>query len=63
MDINKIAIIGAGTMGSGIAQIVAVAGINVTLRDIKNDLIDKGIKTIINCKLLIYKKKLNTFIV
>ncbi|QSQ08403.1 3-hydroxybutyryl-CoA dehydrogenase [Koleobacter methoxysyntrophicus] len=42
----KVGIIGAGTMGSGIAQVFAQGGYRVVLRDINSDLIQKGINTI-----------------
>lgn len=42
----KVGIIGAGTMGSGIAQVFAQGGYSVVLRDINSDLIQKGISTI-----------------
>jgi 3-hydroxybutyryl-CoA dehydrogenase len=35
MDIQKVAVIGAGTMGSGIAHVAAVAGLKVTLLDLE----------------------------
>src|SRR5438034_9840096 len=34
-DIQRIAVMGAGTMGAGIAQVCAVAGYEVTMRDIE----------------------------
>ncbi|MCA9606342.1 MAG: 3-hydroxybutyryl-CoA dehydrogenase, partial [Myxococcales bacterium] len=39
---NKVAVLGAGTMGHGIAQICAVAGMEVALRDLNDELIGKG---------------------
>jgi 3-hydroxybutyryl-CoA dehydrogenase len=36
MDANRIAVIGAGTMGSGIAQVFARSGIEVLLTDISD---------------------------
>jgi len=36
MDIKTIGVIGAGTMGSGIAQTAAEAGFNVIMRDIED---------------------------
>jgi 3-hydroxybutyryl-CoA dehydrogenase len=45
-QIEKVGIVGAGTMGHGIAQVVAVAGIDVTLRDISDELVRKGRDTI-----------------
>jgi enoyl-CoA hydratase/3-hydroxyacyl-CoA dehydrogenase len=41
-DIKKIAVLGAGVMGHGIAQVAAVAGYDVTIRDIENIFLDKG---------------------
>ena len=43
---KKIAVLGAGTMGSGIAQVIAQAGYEVILRDIKEEYVDQGLKTI-----------------
>ena len=45
-QINKIAVIGAGNMGSGIAQKIAQEGINVVMVDIKEELVERGINTI-----------------
>jgi 3-hydroxybutyryl-CoA dehydrogenase len=42
----KVGIIGAGTMGSGIAQVFAQGGYSIVLRDINSDLIQKGINAI-----------------
>ena len=44
--IGKIAIIGAGTMGHGIAQVAAMAEYHVALYDIKQDFVDRGIESI-----------------
>lgn len=46
MSIQHIAIIGAGTMGNGIAQVCALAGINVTLIDISDQALEKGLATL-----------------
>jgi 3-hydroxybutyryl-CoA dehydrogenase len=46
MIIKKIGVIGAGTMGHGIALVAAKAGYDVLLNDIKNDFINKGINSI-----------------
>lgn len=46
MDINKVGVVGAGTMGNGIAQAFAVAGYNVVMRDIKQEFVDRGVSTI-----------------
>jgi len=46
MEIKKVCVLGAGLMGSGIAQVCAEAGYDVTLRDIEQRFIDGGMKTI-----------------
>ncbi|MBA9027904.1 3-hydroxybutyryl-CoA dehydrogenase [Peribacillus huizhouensis] len=46
MDINKVMIIGAGQMGSGIAQVCAMNGYEVILHDLKQDFVNRGIKAI-----------------
>ena len=46
MDITTVGIIGAGTMGNGIAQACAVAGINVVMVDISDAAVQKGLATV-----------------
>ena len=46
MDIKKIAIIGAGTMGNGIAQVCATTGYQVTLIDIVPEQLEKATASI-----------------
>jgi 3-hydroxybutyryl-CoA dehydrogenase len=46
MDIKKIAVLGAGQMGNGIAQVCAQAGYEVNMRDIEQRFLDKGLATI-----------------
>jgi 3-hydroxybutyryl-CoA dehydrogenase len=46
MEIKKIGVIGAGTMGNGIAQIAAQIGCDVVMRDIEDSFVDRGIKSI-----------------
>ncbi|MCX6167884.1 MAG: 3-hydroxybutyryl-CoA dehydrogenase [Ignavibacteriales bacterium] len=46
MEIKNVAVIGAGTMGSGIAQVFASKDFNVSLIDTEQIYLDKGIKTI-----------------
>ena len=46
MKIKNIGIIGAGIMGSGIAQVSAVAGYQVVLQDITNNALDRSKETI-----------------
>jgi 3-hydroxybutyryl-CoA dehydrogenase len=45
-EIKKIAVIGAGTMGAGIAQACAAAGFQVTMRDIEQRFVDGGFRRI-----------------
>ncbi len=46
MEIQNICVLGAGLMGSGIAQVCAQAGFQVTIRDIEQKFIDGGMNTI-----------------
>ena len=46
MEIKKVLIVGAGLMGSGIAQVCAQSGITVILNDISQEVIEKGLKNI-----------------
>tara|TARA_A100000164_G_C21933509_1_gene786874 strand:- start:42 stop:917 length:876 start_codon:yes stop_codon:yes gene_type:complete len=46
MTIQSIAVLGAGQMGNGITQVAAAAGYNVTMIDIKQAYVDKGLATI-----------------
>ena len=46
MLIKNIAVIGAGTMGNGIAHVCAQYGFNVVLNDVKREFLDHGLKTI-----------------
>ncbi len=46
MNITTVGIVGAGTMGNGIAQACARAGIQVAMVDISQAAVDKGIATI-----------------
>ncbi|MBN4054085.1 hypothetical protein JYT87_00075 [Nitrospira defluvii] len=46
MYIYKAAVIGAGTMGAGIAQVITYSGLPVILRDINQEAVDRGLKTI-----------------
>ncbi len=41
-EIKKIMVIGAGQMGSGIAQVAAQAGFNVTIQDINQEFVNRG---------------------
>jgi 3-hydroxybutyryl-CoA dehydrogenase len=46
MSMKNVTVIGSGTMGNGIAHVFAQFGFSVTLNDIKQEYLDKGIKTI-----------------
>jgi len=46
MEIKKIAVLGAGVMGHGIAQVCAQSGYQVNLRDIKDEFVQSGISKI-----------------
>ena len=46
MSIAKIAVLGAGQMGNGITQVAACAGYDVTMIDIKQEFVDRGIAAI-----------------
>jgi len=46
MEIKNVCVLGAGLMGSGIAQVCAQAGFQVTMRDIEQRFIDNGMNTI-----------------
>ncbi|ROQ49026.1 3-hydroxybutyryl-CoA dehydrogenase [Pseudomonas putida] len=46
MSIENIAVIGAGTMGNGIAQVCAVAGYQVTLIDVSEAALERGLATL-----------------
>jgi 3-hydroxybutyryl-CoA dehydrogenase len=48
MAINNVTIIGAGTMGNGIAHIFAQSGYDVTLVDVSREALDKAVATIAN---------------
>ena len=56
MGIEKIAILGAGQMGNGIAQVAASAGFSVLMIDIKQDYIDNGMLAIENSLARMVKK-------
>ena len=46
MNLQNISVIGAGTMGNGIAQVCALAGFNVTLLDISESALQKAVATV-----------------
>ena len=46
MNIQKMAVLGAGQMGNGITQVAACAGYEVTMIDIKQEFVDNGLASI-----------------
>ena len=60
-SINKITVLGSGIMGHGIAQVSAMAGYNVTLRDIDQSFLDKAMEKIKwSLNKLVEKQKITT---
>ncbi len=60
MPVSTIGVIGAGTMGSGIAQVSATAGLNAILVDVSEAAVDKGVATVTrNLDRLVAKGKLS----
>ena len=60
MKINKVVVIGSGTMGSGIAAHLSNANIPVTLLDLKTEITEEAKRRIINSRppLLVDKSKI-----
>ncbi|MSR36905.1 MAG: 3-hydroxybutyryl-CoA dehydrogenase, partial [Gemmatimonadetes bacterium] len=46
MEIRRVAVVGSGTMGNGIAHVCAVAGLDVRLVDVARDALDRALATI-----------------
>ncbi|GAA0358018.1 3-hydroxybutyryl-CoA dehydrogenase [Bacillus horti] len=60
MEMNKVMVIGAGQMGSGIAQVMAQAGLEVLLHDVKEDFVQSGMTKITkNLSRQVEKQKLD----
>jgi len=57
MTIKKIFVVGAGTMGNGIAQTAAVSGYEVTMMDVVEEALDRAKKTIEKSVNKLYEKK------
>jgi len=57
MGIEKIAVLGAGQMGNGIAQVAASAGYDVVMIDIKQEYVDKGLAAIEKSLARVVKKE------
>jgi len=41
-DIQRVGVLGCGLMGSGIAQVAATAGYDTIVRDISNEVLNRG---------------------
>ena len=60
MEIKSIGVVGAGQMGSGIAQVAAHAGFRVTLSDVAESFLQKGLSVVSkNLQRMVEKGKLN----
>ena len=60
MEIQTVGVVGAGTMGHGIAQVCALSGLRVILVDISQAAVDKGLATISkNLERLVSKEKIS----
>ncbi len=46
MEVKVFGVIGSGQMGNGIAQVAAASGLTVIMNDIKQEFVDKGLKTV-----------------
>ncbi len=46
MTIKKVCVVGSGTMGNGITQVVAQAGYETTMADVKQEFVDRGMSAI-----------------
>ncbi|MEW6744363.1 MAG: 3-hydroxybutyryl-CoA dehydrogenase [Planctomycetota bacterium] len=60
MNLKSVCVVGAGTMGSGIAQVFAHHGVLVTVIDLKEDLLERGMKAIDGSLSRIVKKAVIT---
>lgn len=60
MDIKKVAVIGGGTMGNGIAHVFAMSGFEVTLIETKQEFADRALSTITkNLERMVSKEKIS----
>jgi 3-hydroxybutyryl-CoA dehydrogenase len=59
-QIKRVGVIGAGTMGNGIAQVFAVGGYSVVMRDLNQKALDRGLSTIVgSLDRLVVREKLS----
>ena len=60
MNISKVGVVGAGTMGNGIAQVCAASGLKVIMQDIGEAQLERGLDTIAgSLERLIKKEKIS----
>jgi 3-hydroxybutyryl-CoA dehydrogenase len=45
-EVETVGVVGAGTMGNGIAQVAATAGYDVVMRDIKDEFVERGLDSV-----------------
>jgi 3-hydroxybutyryl-CoA dehydrogenase len=57
MDIKVLGVVGAGQMGSGIAQVAATSGLSVVMSDIKDEFLERGFTAIENSLARMVKKE------
>ena len=57
MEITTLGVVGAGQMGSGIAQVAATYGLKVIMNDIAQEFVDKGLASIDNSLARLVKKE------
>jgi 3-hydroxybutyryl-CoA dehydrogenase len=59
MEVKKVGVVGAGTMGNGIAHVFAMAGYDVILTDVSDDLLDRALAKITkNLDRMVKKEKI-----
>ncbi|MDS0298387.1 3-hydroxyacyl-CoA dehydrogenase NAD-binding domain-containing protein [Halogeometricum sp. S1BR25-6] len=46
VDVRRVTVLGAGNMGHGIAEVVAIAGYDVVMRDVNEELVSEGYESI-----------------
>jgi 3-hydroxybutyryl-CoA dehydrogenase len=60
MEVRVLGVVGAGQMGSGIAQVAAASGLNVIMNDISAEFVERGMSTIKqNLDRLLKKEKIS----
>jgi len=61
MNIKTVGVIGAGTMGNGIVQVCAAAGLKVTMQDIADEAVQRGLNTVSTSLDRLIKKENNNW--